>query len=61
MPDQLWETTMDPDKRSLFQVTVEDAMEADKILTTLMGGDVGPRRDFIYEHSENLSINDLDV
>jgi len=52
---------MDPTKRTLMQVTAEDAAEADKILTVLMGDAVSPRRDFIYENSDNLSIKDLDV
>ena len=58
-PDQLWNTTMDPDNRTLLKVTVEDAMEADKIFTMLMGDDVASRRNFIQANAEYV-IN-LDV
>ncbi|MBQ4097945.1 MAG: DNA topoisomerase IV subunit B, partial [Clostridia bacterium] len=50
-PSQLWETTMNPDTRSLMQVTLEDATEADRLITVLMGDEVGERKKYIFEHA----------
>ncbi len=57
-PEQLWETTMDPQKRKLMQVTIEDGAEADRIITILMGDKIDPRREYITHHA-NFNKSDL--
>ena len=56
-PGQLWETTMDPANRTLRKVTIEDAVEADRIFSVLMGDDVQPRREFIQKHASNAELD----
>jgi DNA gyrase subunit B len=58
-PEQLWQTTMNPEKRTLLQVRIEDAVETDEIFTILMGDEVEPRREFIQNNA--LSVSTLDI
>ncbi|MGK7877375.1 MAG: ATP-binding protein [Xenococcaceae cyanobacterium] len=61
MPTQLWETTMNPETRTFKRVEIEDAAEADRIFTVLMGDRVAPRREFIETHGPRLNLTDLDI
>ena len=61
MPQQLWETTMNPESRTLKQVEIQDAAEADRIFTILMGDRVAPRREFIETYGSRLNLADLDI
>ena len=58
-PEQLWETTMNPEKRTLLQVNIQDADEAENLFTTLMGEKIEPRKEFIQNHA--LEVNELDI
>ena len=58
-PEQLWETTMDPERRTLQKVTIEDAAGADEMFTILMGDNVEARRNFIISHSKD--VKNLDI
>ena len=55
--NQLWDTTMNPDTRTLKQVTIESAAEADRIFSMLMGDEVAPRRDFIESHAKYAKLD----
>ncbi len=61
MPQQLWDTTMNPETRTFKQINIEDALEADRIFTILMGDRVAPRREFIETHGPRLNMAVLDI
>ncbi|MBW4418192.1 MAG: DNA topoisomerase (ATP-hydrolyzing) subunit B [Myxacorys californica WJT36-NPBG1] len=61
MPQQLWDTTMNPETRTLKRVEIEDAAEADRVFTVLMGDRVAPRREFIETFGSKLKFDDLDI
>ncbi len=61
MPQQLWDTTMNPETRTLKRVEIEDAAEADRVFTVLMGDRVAPRREFIETYGPKLNLTDLDI
>jgi DNA gyrase subunit B len=61
MPQQLWDTTMNPESRTLKRIEIEDAAEADRIFTVLMGDRVAPRREFIETYGPKLNLMDLDI
>jgi DNA gyrase subunit B len=61
MPDQLWDTTMNPETRTLKRVEIEDAAEADRVFTVLMGDRVAPRREFIETYGSKMNLADLDI
>ncbi|MBE9126268.1 MULTISPECIES: DNA gyrase subunit B [unclassified Coleofasciculus] len=61
MPTQLWDTTMNPETRTMKRVEIEDAAEADRIFTVLMGDRVAPRREFIETYGSRLNLTDLDI
>ena len=58
-PDQLWESTMDPDLRTMRRIVLEDAYEADRVFSMLMGDETGPRREYIEKHAHE--VHNLDI
>ena len=58
-PDQLWETTMEPQNRTLLQVNIEDAARAERVVSELMGEQVEPRKEFIQRHAKDVRYLDI--
>ena len=58
-PEQLWETTMEPKSRTLLQVSIEDAAEAERVVSELMGDQVEPRKEFIQKHAHDVRFLDF--
>ena len=58
-PEQLWETTMEPSNRTLLQVTMDDALYAERVVSDLMGDAVEPRREFIQRHAKDVRFLDI--
>ena len=58
-PEQLWETTMDPAKRTLVNVTLEDAVEAEKLVVTLMGDDINARKEYINKYANFNKVDEF--
>ena len=61
MPEQLWQTTLNPKSRTLRRLTTDDAVEASRVFTLLMGDKVAPRRQLIEEHGSKMTLEDLDI
>jgi DNA gyrase subunit B len=61
MPTQLWDTTMNPESRTLKRVEIQDAAKAEELFTILMGDRVAPRREFIETQGAKLNLTDLDI
>ena len=58
-PEQLWDTTMNPENRTLYQVKIEDVQDADRVFDVLMGSEVAPRKKFIQSHAQKVENIDI--
>ena len=61
MPEQLWSTTLNPKTRTLRRLTIDDAVEASRVFTLLMGDKVAPRRSLIEQHGSSMDLQELDI